>query len=144
MATTQANGHLAPPVDNSDARTTSTTHSTKSKHIKPVVEEGGLSIVERVFFKSAPGRPQVIMGIILRLRPPPQVKELKLERIVDLLKIAQAKHYRLASSIDPETMVAKPMANNAKDLPCNYRFVVRAKRDTWKDVYEEEINTNFD
>ncbi|KAJ3118653.1 hypothetical protein HDU96_010637 [Phlyctochytrium bullatum] len=116
----------------------------KTKNIKPVVEEGGLSIVERVFFKSAPGRPQVIMGIILRLRPPPQVKELKVARIIDLLRIAQAKHYRLASSIDPETMIARPMATNAKDLPCNYRFVVRTHRDIWKEVYEEEINTNFD
>ncbi|KAJ3100248.1 hypothetical protein HDU97_002384 [Phlyctochytrium planicorne] len=117
---------------------------TKNKRIKPVVDEGGLSIVERVFFKSAPGRPQVIMGIILRLRLPPDVKQLKLGRVVDLLKIAQAKHYRLASSIDPETMMAVPLATNAKDLPCNYRFVARKTRDTWREVYEEEINTNFD
>ncbi|KAJ3194631.1 hypothetical protein HK101_002275 [Irineochytrium annulatum] len=116
----------------------------KKKNIKPVVQEGSLSIVERVFFKSAPGRPQVIMGIILRLRLPPGVPSLKLERVVDLLRIAQSKHYRLSSYIDPTTMVAHPMAKTAKDLPCNYRFVERKTRDTWQDVYDEEINTNFD
>ncbi|KAJ3196367.1 hypothetical protein HK101_009180 [Irineochytrium annulatum] len=116
----------------------------KKKNIKPVVQEGSLSIVERVFFKSAPGRPQVIMGIILRLRLPPGVPSLRLERIVDLLRIAQSKHYRLSSYIDPTTMVAHPMARTAKDLPCNYRFVERKTRDTWQDVYDEEINTNFD
>ncbi|KAJ3106335.1 hypothetical protein HDU97_006533 [Phlyctochytrium planicorne] len=138
-----ASTHLAPPAPaKADAKST---HSTAShRKDRKVVDEGGLSIVERVFFKSPPNRPQVIMGIIIRLRLPPGVPVLKLERVVDLLKWAQSKHYRLSSAIDPETMVAIPLATNAKDLPCNYRFIPRKSRDTWKAVYEEEINTNFD
>ncbi|KAJ3190559.1 hypothetical protein HK101_008595 [Irineochytrium annulatum] len=114
------------------------------RYIKPVVEEGSLSIVERVFFKSSPGRPQVIMGIILRLRLPPTVERLQLERVVDLLRLAQSRHYRLSSYVDPETMLCHLLAANAADLPCNYRFVGRTEKETWKQVYEEEINTNFD
>ncbi|KAJ3317374.1 hypothetical protein HDU76_001203 [Blyttiomyces sp. JEL0837] len=132
--------HLAPPATGTDNRSTQSKKSSKG----PIIEENGLSIVERVFFKSAPGKPQVIMGIMLRLRVPPVVKELRPERIVDLIRLAQARHYRLSSYVDPNSMTCHLLAENAKDLPCNYRFIERKTKDTWRAVYEQEVNTNFD
>ncbi|KAI9339788.1 hypothetical protein DFJ73DRAFT_846144 [Zopfochytrium polystomum] len=84
------------------------------------------------------------MGILIRLRLPESVPVFKVGRVVDLLRLAQARHYRLASYIDPETMIAHRFCEKAKDLPCSYRFVKREKEDTWKSVYEQELNTNFD
>ncbi|KAI9364982.1 hypothetical protein DFJ73DRAFT_756119 [Zopfochytrium polystomum] len=119
-------------------------HSPRSSRNAPLIDNAGLSIIERVFFKSAPGRPQVIMAILLRLSLPDSAPVFKPARVVDLLRIAQARHFRLSSYVDPETMIAHPLATNARDLPCSYRFVKRTADDAWKDVYEEEVNTNFD
>jgi hypothetical protein len=116
----------------------------KQKRSTDVVAPASLSIVERIFFKSNPAKPQVIMGMMSRMRLPPSVEHFNLERLIDCLKMAQAKHYRLASYIDPETMIAHPLATNAKDLVCSYRFIERKSVDTWRDVYHEEVNTNFD
>ncbi|KAJ3411487.1 hypothetical protein HDV05_002140 [Chytridiales sp. JEL 0842] len=114
----------------------------KKKEKKPIMPPAGLSVIERVFFKSAPNKPQVIMSILLRLRLPPQIPVLKPERIVDVLRKAQAHHFRLSSYIDPDTMIAHPFADRAKDLPCLYRFV-ESKEGGWREVYHDEINTNF-
>ena len=141
-----ANSHGTPQIDlNSNQRDKiDKVWTSGRKKQKNVLDPSGLSVVERVFFKSAPSKPQVIMCIMLRCRLPPTVPKLKLERIIDLLKIAQSKHYRLASYVDPETMIVHPFADNAKDLPLNYRFIERTSIDTCFDVYKDEINTNFD
>ncbi|KAJ1552844.1 hypothetical protein HK405_009824, partial [Cladochytrium tenue] len=143
MAEAQTQNHLTVP-GTADARSTHSHTSRRSIAKGPIIDHAGLSIVERVFFKSAPSRPQVIMGIMLRLRLPDGVPTLKVARIVDLLRLGQARHFRLSAGIDPDTMVGSLLADNARDLPCSYRFVTRERVDTWKDVYEEEVNTNFD
>ncbi|KAJ3297836.1 hypothetical protein HDU79_001953 [Rhizoclosmatium sp. JEL0117] len=111
---------------------------------KNVVEVNGLGITERFFYKTPPHKQQVLMCIMLRVRLPPQCNNiLDPQRIVDLTKIAQAKHYRLSASIDHDTLTALPFAENAKDLPLNYRFIER-NGDNWMETYTDEINQNFD
>ncbi|ORY36490.1 hypothetical protein BCR33DRAFT_855228 [Rhizoclosmatium globosum] len=115
------------------------------KPSKNIVDPCGLSIIERVFFKSPPNRPQVIMSLALQFILPPSVKDLDPQRIVDLIRIAQSKHYRCSSFVDPVTMNAHPLAHTADKLPCNYRFIQKtADPSCWQTVYTEEINTNFD
>ncbi|KAI9192917.1 uncharacterized protein BJ171DRAFT_481470 [Polychytrium aggregatum] len=112
--------------------------------IKPAIPDNGLSIIERIFYNSAPGRPQVIMGIIFRMRCPKQVPELRLQRVLDIVRLAAAQHYRLCVSINPETMTTYSLAQTADQLPIISRAVVDDGNDNWKEVVKEEINTNFD
>ncbi|KAJ3105115.1 hypothetical protein HK100_003958 [Physocladia obscura] len=109
----------------------------------PVVEDNSLSITERFFFKTAPSKQQVLMCILVRIRLPPACDNVAPARIVDLLRIAQAKHYRLSAWIDHESLGALPFADKAANLPTSYRFIER-DGDNWMDVYSDEINTNFD
>ncbi|KAI8611932.1 hypothetical protein BC830DRAFT_1171483 [Chytriomyces sp. MP71] len=111
---------------------------------RSVVEENGLSITERFFFKTAPNKQQVLMCIMLRLRMPPSVQAFDPARVVDLVRIAQAKHYRLSAWVDHETLGALPFCEKASDLPTNYRLLERKSDNDWFDVYHDEINTNFD
>ncbi|KAJ3069309.1 hypothetical protein HDU98_007645 [Podochytrium sp. JEL0797] len=127
--------------------------STKSKasffsfrshrSVASVVSDNGLSIGERFFFKTAPSKQQVLMSIFLRVRMPPQTTTLSPQRIVDLVKVAQAKHYRLSAYVDHQSLGALPLADNAAMLPLNYRFIERTDNN-WMDVYSDEINSNFD
>ncbi|KAJ3279773.1 hypothetical protein HDU79_000307, partial [Rhizoclosmatium sp. JEL0117] len=125
--------------------------STKSKSSifsfrqpKNVVESNGLGITERFFYKTPPNKQQVLMCIMLRVRLPPQCNGVTdPQRIVDLTKIAQSKHYRLSAWIDHDSLNALPFAENAKDLPLNYRFIER-NGDNWMETYTDEINQNFD
>ncbi|KAJ3025737.1 UNVERIFIED_CONTAM: hypothetical protein HDU68_006758 [Siphonaria sp. JEL0065] len=114
-----------------------------SKSSKSVVESNGLSITERFFFKTAPNKQQVLMCIMLRVRLPEQSPSITPQRIVDLVRIAQAKHYRLSAWIDHDSLGALPFADKAGDLPCCYRFIER-NDDNWMDTYSDEINQNFD
>ncbi|KAJ3067583.1 hypothetical protein HDU98_009210 [Podochytrium sp. JEL0797] len=117
-----------------------------SKQIKNIVDPTGLSIIERVFYKSPPNKPQVIMSLALHFTLPNSVTSLKPERIVDLIRIAASKHYRCSSFVDPVSMNAHPLAPTADKLPCNYRFIKSDPNNpnAWQNVYAEEINTNFD
>ncbi|KAI8827427.1 hypothetical protein BJ741DRAFT_630119 [Chytriomyces cf. hyalinus JEL632] len=113
----------------------------------PIVNPYGLSIIERVFHKSPPNKPQVIMCLTLHCSLPPKVHNITGERILDLIRIAQSKHFRLASFVHPRTMRVCPLAETADKLPLNYRFVLKPRSNgehVWKDVFAEEINTNFD
>ncbi|KAI8614119.1 hypothetical protein BC830DRAFT_1065850 [Chytriomyces sp. MP71] len=139
---------------NKGSRSPSIAGSTKSKSSflsfrstassRSVVEENGLSITERFFFKTAPNKQQVLMCIMLRLRMPPSVQAFDPARVVDLVRIAQAKHYRLSAWVDHETLGALPFCEKASDLPTNYRLLERKSDNDWFDVYHDEINTNFD
>ncbi|KAI9329724.1 hypothetical protein BDR26DRAFT_872105 [Obelidium mucronatum] len=113
---------------------------------KNMVDPAGLSIIERVFFKSPPNKPQVIMSLVLDFSLPPSLESLNSGRIVDLIRIAQSKHYRLSSFVDPITLNAHLLAHTADKLPCNYRFIQKSERDpnAWMSVYMDEINSNFD
>ncbi|KAJ3267175.1 hypothetical protein HDU77_005378 [Chytriomyces hyalinus] len=113
---------------------------------RPVVMPGGLSITERFFFKIPPTKQQVLMCIMVRVRLPPSapVGPHTPNRIIDLLRIAQSKHYRLSSWIDKESMSAIPFCDKAANLPTAYRFLERAGPNHWLDVYHEETNANFD
>ncbi|KAI8622065.1 hypothetical protein BC830DRAFT_930440 [Chytriomyces sp. MP71] len=113
---------------------------------KPIVDPSGLSIIERVFYKSAPDKPQVIMCLTIHCTLPPSVEALSADRIIDLIRIAQAKHFRLSSYVDPTTLNVIPLAQTADKLPLNFRFILKPRTNgsnLWKDVYMEEINTNF-
>ncbi|TPX77019.1 hypothetical protein CcCBS67573_g01684 [Chytriomyces confervae] len=144
--------HLSPATAH-NSRSASIAGSTKSKSSilsswsmssqRSVVESNGLSITERFFFKTAPDKQQVLMCISLRVRMPKQTDPSP-ARIIDLLRIAQAKHYRLSSWVDHETLGALPFCEKAKDLPTNYRFLERKHDQEWLEVYHDEINTNFD
>ncbi|KAJ3205367.1 hypothetical protein HDU82_005246 [Entophlyctis luteolus] len=114
-----------------------------SRSGQQVVQENGLGITERFFYKTAPNKQQVLMCIMLRVRLPEQSPSITPERIVELLKIAQARHYRLSSWVDHESLGAIPFAEKASDLPTSYRFLERLG-DNWMDIYMDEINTNFD
>ncbi|KAJ3132729.1 hypothetical protein HK100_005080 [Physocladia obscura] len=116
--------------------------SSRSRNT-PVVEDNSLSITERFFFKTAPSKQQVLMCILVRIRLPPACDNVAPARIVDLLRIAQAKHYRLSAWIDHESLGALPFADKAANLPTSYRFIER-DGDNWMDVYSDEININFD
>ncbi|KAI8607174.1 hypothetical protein BC830DRAFT_1175610, partial [Chytriomyces sp. MP71] len=112
-----------------------------------VVEARGLSITERFFFKTPASKPQVLMCIALRIRLPQSVRGVghhTAVRVVDLLRLAQAQHYRLASYIDQNKFVAVRFADTADKLPTAYRLFERSSPNGFLDVYSEEINTNFD
>ncbi|KAJ3233029.1 hypothetical protein HDU81_002543 [Chytriomyces hyalinus] len=117
--------------------------SNWSTSSRSVVESNALSITERFFFKTAPDKQQVLMCIALRVRMPKDT-DASPARIVDLVRIAQSKHYRLSSWVDHETLAALPFCETANDLPTNYRFLERNNDQDWMEVYHDEINTNFD
>ncbi|KAJ3345555.1 hypothetical protein HDU83_003939 [Entophlyctis luteolus] len=109
----------------------------------PIVDPAGLSVIERVFYKSSRQKPQVIMCLALQLALPKHLEDPSC--IVDMIRVAQSKHYRCSSYIDPRTMNALPLAQTVDNLPCLYRFVDKNHNSgDWKKVYLEEINTNFD
>ncbi|RKO90454.1 hypothetical protein BDK51DRAFT_11863, partial [Blyttiomyces helicus] len=120
---------------------------------RPVIAANGLSITERIFYASKPGRPQVVMGIMIRLRPPPTLSPSKftVTRIIDLLRLAAASHYRLISYIDPQTMLCHRLGNTVADFHLPHRIVPRGSGEdswrneaTWETVFREEINRTFD
>ncbi|KAJ3355083.1 hypothetical protein HDU83_003980 [Entophlyctis luteolus] len=112
------------------------------KTIKSVVPQNGLGITERFFYSSPNDKQQVLMTIMLRIRLPPASAEITPARIVDLIKIAQAKHYRLSARVDSASLTTTLLADKASDLPVSYRFIER-NGDNWMGVYLEEINANF-
>ncbi|KAJ3130056.1 hypothetical protein HK098_006768 [Nowakowskiella sp. JEL0407] len=115
----------------------------RQKNVPPVVPVGGLSIIEQVFYKSPPEKPQVILGGALRIVIPPSVKNFNIERTIDLLKVVASQHPRLASYIDPSTMVSVPFGETAEDIPINYRVVEKKNPGVLSTEFHAEINTNF-
>ncbi|KNC96990.1 uncharacterized protein SPPG_07807 [Spizellomyces punctatus DAOM BR117] len=111
---------------------------------KGVLPDNALSITERIFYQSAPGRPQVIMSFLLRLHLPPQTPDVSIPRLVDLLKLAASEHYRLTSFVDPTTLTVRPLGETAADFKPEYRVVAREDHDTWRNVFCDEMNINFD
>ncbi|KAH6590174.1 hypothetical protein BASA50_009587 [Batrachochytrium salamandrivorans] len=106
-----------------------------------------LGIIERYFHHSPSHQTQVIMAISLRLRLPPQAEHISETRILDLLKLAQAKHFRLASHIDYESHNATLLGRTAADLHLLHRFVPShngSGSDVWRRVMIEELNAHFD
>ncbi|KAJ3282004.1 hypothetical protein HK104_011151, partial [Borealophlyctis nickersoniae] len=111
---------------------------------KTLLPPNGLAITERVFYNSTPGRPQVVMGFMCRLRPPKNCRNITIERIVDILKLAAASHHRLVSYVDPHTLTTHLLGETAADFRPVYRVVRREDPNTWETVLKEEMNTNFD
>ncbi|TPX77092.1 hypothetical protein CcCBS67573_g01652 [Chytriomyces confervae] len=137
------NSKSASIAGSTKSRTASLLSNWSTSSQRSVVESNGLSITERFFFKTAPDKQQVLMCIALRVRMPKDT-DASPARIVDLVRIAQAKHYRLSSWVDHSTLGAVPFCDKAKDLPTNYRFLERKNDQDWMEVYHDEINTNFD
>ncbi|KAJ1548070.1 hypothetical protein HK096_005879 [Nowakowskiella sp. JEL0078] len=115
----------------------------RQKNVPPAVPKNGLSIVEQIFLKSPPERPQVILGGALRVEIPVAVKRFNVPRIVDLLKIMAAAHPRLSSHVDPQSQVTVSLGETAEDLNINYRVVERTGPENLEKAFREEINTNF-
>ncbi|KAJ3042755.1 hypothetical protein HK097_001909, partial [Rhizophlyctis rosea] len=97
---------------------------------KMVLPPNALSITERFFYNSPPGKPQVVMTFVLRLQPPPQVPTVTIQRMVDILRIAASSHHRLISYIDPKTQTTHPLGRTAADFDLPYR-VVRREKESW-------------
>ncbi|KAJ3400555.1 hypothetical protein HDU80_006859, partial [Chytriomyces hyalinus] len=113
------NSKSASIAGSTKSRTASLLSNWSTSSQRSVVESNGLSITERFFFKTAPDKQQVLMCIALRVRMPKDT-DASPARIVDLVRIAQAKHYRLSSWVDHSTLGAVPFCDKAKDLPTNY------------------------
>ncbi|KAJ3044428.1 hypothetical protein HDV00_002321 [Rhizophlyctis rosea] len=109
-----------------------------------VLPPNALSITERFFYNSPPGKPQVIMTFVLRLQPPPQVPHLTITRIVDILRLSASSHHRLISYIDPKTQITHPLGKTAADFNLPYRVIKRSGPETWANAFRRELNTNFD
>ncbi|KAH6567185.1 hypothetical protein BASA60_009158 [Batrachochytrium salamandrivorans] len=114
------------------------------RKLKPLLPVNGLSIVERHFHHSSKGKHQVIMGVHGKLRLPPQAKHISENRMIDILRLAQAQHYRLSSYVDYETQTAHLLADKASDLQPPLRFVDYIDSTTWIQTLNEEINAIFD
>ncbi|KAJ3051421.1 hypothetical protein HK102_012075, partial [Quaeritorhiza haematococci] len=85
------------------------------------------------------------MSFAARLRPSPD-SHVTIPRLVELLKLAASKHYRLCSAVgkNEEGVSAQLLGETAADVPVNYRVVEAADLGVWRDVFQEELNTNFD
>lgn len=111
--------------------------------MKPITAMNGLSIPETYFYSSQPGKPQVIMSIWMRLLTPPK-ESTSVARIIDLVKLAAAEHYRLCCSVNTDTKTFEPLAFNAANLPLNVKVVARKSDEkSWEAVLRKELNTNF-
>ncbi|TPX64375.1 hypothetical protein SpCBS45565_g05929 [Spizellomyces sp. 'palustris'] len=84
------------------------------------------------------------MSFLLRLHLPPQTSDVSIPRLVDLLKLAASQHYRLTSYVDPTTLTVHPLGETAADFKPEYRIVAREDHDTWRNVFCDEVNINFD
>jgi hypothetical protein len=115
----------------------------KGKSLKPITPINGLSIPETYFYSSPPGKPQVIMSIWMRLMTPSNCST-TVARLIDLVKLAAAEHYRLCCSINSESKTFEPLAFNAANLPLNVKvFARKSESRTWEAVLRKELNTNF-
>ena len=115
----------------------------KGKSLKPITPINGLSIPETYFYSSPADKPQVIMSIWMRLLTPPN-QSTSVARIIDLVKLAAAEHYRLCCSINPDSKTFEPLAFNAANLPLLVKIVPRKSDEkTYEAVLRKELNTNF-
>ncbi|KAJ8324123.1 hypothetical protein O5D80_007329 [Batrachochytrium dendrobatidis] len=109
--------------------------------------DSSLGAIERVVHQTPETSDQMLMSLFLRLRLPPQVNRISEQRILDLIRLAQAKHYRLASYVDHTTYDTVLFGNKAADLPLLSRFVSSddgSAHEIWQRVVTEEINSKFD
>ncbi|KAI8799247.1 hypothetical protein BJ742DRAFT_158436 [Cladochytrium replicatum] len=100
-------------------------HLLGRKVARPVLPKNGLSVVERVFYKTPYNRPQVVIAAALKLYLPPAVQHYSVARLVDLVRVVAASHYRLSTYIDPKTLTLHHFADTADKLPVKYRVVQR-------------------
>ena len=113
----------------------------------PLFPPNGLSITERYFHRIPQDKNQVIMAFRMRLRLPSEVQSVTLDRIVDIVRLAQAKHFRLSAIVDYDSQEAQLLAKNAAQLQLLYRFVSCDDLDdsiVWKQTLDEEMNARFD
>nr|KAJ3414212.1 hypothetical protein HK105_001856 [Polyrhizophydium stewartii] len=117
---------------------------TNPKPNKVFQDDASLGITERYFHHIAEDKNQVIMTISFKLKMPPQARHVSETRLVDLLKLAQSKHFRLSSYVDYDTQVGHTFSKTADQLPLLYRFVPTRDPAVWRRVFDEELNAHFD
>ena len=79
----------------------------------------------------------------MRLTLPP-MRTTSVNRIIELVKMAAAEHYRLCCFINPESKTFEHLAVNAANLPLIVKVVERkSAQRTWEAVLRKELNTNF-
>ncbi|KAI8924020.1 hypothetical protein BC831DRAFT_467995 [Entophlyctis helioformis] len=110
----------------------------------PLFPDNGLSITERYFHRIPEDKNQVVMIIAFKLTLPPQATHVSENRLVEIAKLSQSKHYRLASYVDYETQEVRPFGPTAAHMSLLHRFVPADAPDTWRSAFDEEINANFD
>ncbi|KAJ8324124.1 hypothetical protein O5D80_007330 [Batrachochytrium dendrobatidis] len=142
--TAPSSGVTGKPVNANLQRLITGAAGISKRKLKPLLPTNGLTIVEQHFHHIAKDKNQVIMAVHGNLRLPPQAKHISEHRILDLLRLAQAQHYRLCSYVDYETQTAHLLATRAADLQPPLRFVDRIDSTTWLQTLNDEINTNFD
>jgi hypothetical protein len=99
-----------------------------------------LSITEQHFLRLDSKKPQVIMCFMLGLKMHPAAN-VKVETLLDLLKVAACQHYRLCVGVT-ETMTTVPLALTADTLPLQYQ-ILNSDHHSQSSIFEREINTNF-
>jgi hypothetical protein len=83
------------------------------------------------------------MAIWMRIMTPPNCST-TVARMIDLVKLAAAEHYRLCCWFNSDTKTFEPLAFNAANLPLNVKVVARkSEQRTWEAVLRKELNTNF-
>ena len=84
------------------------------------------------------------MSIWCRLTMPPETP-LTVQRIVDLVRLSAAEHYRLIAAVDPESHTFVPLGKCVADFNPLVRVIERVDHQrTWESVLRKELNTNFD
>lgn len=79
-----------------------------------------------------------------KLKLPLKVTRLSENRLIEVLKISAAEHFRLSSLINPTTLTANLAATTANDLNLNVKFTEYSNPDTYKEVIENAVNMRFD
>ncbi|KAI8915595.1 hypothetical protein EDD86DRAFT_196404 [Gorgonomyces haynaldii] len=88
----------------------------------PIFPDNGLSIVERYFVHTPKSQPQVIMMVGGKMQFPRSAQRYSYNRLVEILKIATAKHFRLCGTIDSKTHTVNLVGKTAADLKLNVDF----------------------
>ncbi|KAI8924017.1 hypothetical protein BC831DRAFT_467991 [Entophlyctis helioformis] len=114
------------------------------RKLPPLLPETGLTIVERHFHQSPPDKNQVLMAVYGTLRLPPQATQVSQTRLLDIIRLAQSEHFRLASYIDYESKTARLLAPTAAGTALQYRVADRAGDETLEAMVREELNANLD
>lgn len=82
------------------------------------------------------------MAIWCRLHLPPGTP-LSVTRLIEVIKLAAAEHYRLIAGIQPDSKTFQALGQTAAEFHPIVRVVERQNPKTWLSVLHGEVNTNF-